>query len=176
MPRILLIYFEKIDIIKEIKTEVGKILNFDIEIYPAKPKISTRERPTPFGTQLNAEDFIPIIVKIVKKENADYGLGISSKDLFVPGLNFVFGLASQFQRACAISLARLIDKDKNLYVERAVKEAVHELYHTMGLKHCVNSRCVMCFSNSIYEVDKKGKELCSRCKKLINQSMLNNTF
>jgi archaemetzincin len=47
---------------------------------------------------------------------------------------------------------------------RLVKEAVHELGHTFGLVHCPNACCVMYFSNSLGDTDRKGPGFCSACK------------
>ncbi|MBD3342132.1 MAG: archemetzincin, partial [Candidatus Lokiarchaeota archaeon] len=51
-----------------------------------------------------------------------------------------------------------------LFEKRILKEAIHELGHTFNLKHC-KSKCVMQFSESLYEADKKPLEYCSTCKK-----------
>ena len=91
-------------------------------------------------------------------------LGVTSQDLYVEGLNFVFGLADISGKAAVISLHRLhAGADDRLFWARAVKEAVHELGHTRGLRHCANPRCVMAFSNSLADTDRKGKEFCSNC-------------
>ena len=53
-----------------------------------------------------------------------------------------FGEADIAGRKALISLKRLrqefysLPRNENLFRERAVKEAVHELGHTYGLKHC----------------------------------------
>ena len=39
-------------------------------------------------------------------------------------------------------------------------EAIHELGHTYGLGHCADPRCVMWFSNTLSETDRKGTEFC----------------
>jgi archaemetzincin len=96
-------------------------------------------------------------------------LGIVDHDLYVPELNFVFGEASQ--KAAVISLTRLRQEfyrqpqDQTLYEKRILTEAVHELGHTYGLDHCRNPRCVMFFSNSLIDTDRKGFEFCSECKR-----------
>ena len=101
-------------------------------------------------------------------------LGIVNHDLYVPELNFVFGEASQ--RVAVISLTRLkqefykLPEDQNLFYKRALTEAVHELGHTYGLGHCENPRCVMFFSNSLIDTDKKGFEFCSKCKSNLRKS------
>ena len=99
----------------------------------------------------------------------DRTLGIVDVDLFVPRLNFVFGEAEYPGRAAVISLWRLRPEfygktsDNQVLVERATKEAVHELGHTLGLKHCANTFCAMYFSNSIFETDRKQSLFCNRC-------------
>jgi len=105
-----------------------------------------------------------------QKEYAPYEktLGIVDHDLFVPELNFVFGQASS--RAAVISLTRLrqtfyhLPEDQNLFRQRVLTEAVHELGHTFGLGHCGNPQCVMFFSNSLLDTDRKGSEFCPSCK------------
>lgn len=98
-------------------------------------------------------------------------LGIVDHDLFVPELNFVFGQACQ--KAAVISLTRLrqtfyrLPEDSNLFHQRIFTEAVHELGHTYGLEHCGNPRCVMFFSNSIEDTDRKGPGFCKKCKNLL---------
>jgi len=105
-----------------------------------------------------------------QKEYASYEkiLGIVDHDLFIPELNFVFGEASQ--KAAVISLTRLrqtfyqLPEDRTLFHQRVLTEAIHELGHTYGLGHCKNSRCVMFFSNSLMDTDRKGSEFCPPCQ------------
>jgi archaemetzincin len=91
-------------------------------------------------------------------------LGVTARDLYAEGLNFAFGLADSPGRAAVISLFRLrIGADDAAFRARAVKEAVHELGHTLGLRHCANPRCVMHFSNSLADTDRKTSRLCESC-------------
>ena len=97
-------------------------------------------------------------------------LGIVDLDLYVPELNFVFGEADVAHGVCVISLVRLrqefygLPENENLFLERALKEAVHELGHTYRLGHCRDTRCIMHFSNSLQDTDIKGPDFCPRCK------------
>lgn len=103
-------------------------------------------------------------------------LGITEHDLFVPELNFVFGIAGQ--RAALISLTRLrqefygLPDDPHLFERRVLTEAVHELGHTYGLGHCKNPRCVMFFSNSLADTDQKGPEFCPKCRLQLSDHLL----
>ncbi len=96
-------------------------------------------------------------------------LGVVDVDIFIPELNYVFGEAYTPGKAALISLFRLKPEfygepaDKGLFLQRASKEAVHELGHTLGLKHCPNPPCVMHFSNSIFDTDKKQSLFCDNC-------------
>ena len=109
------------------------------------------------------------------KIEADKILYIFREDLFVPGLNFVFGLASG--DVAIVSTTRLdprfygkvenLGKAAAVFKERLVKEALHELGHAFGLPHCENKKCVMVFSNSIADVDLKSAEFCERCRKAL---------
>jgi archaemetzincin len=101
-------------------------------------------------------------------------LGIIDKDLYVSGLNFVFGQADLKGSYAIISIIRLrqefygLLKDDKVFFERVIKEAVHELGHTYGLNHCSNPKCVMFFSNSLLDTDRKSSYFCDSCLRKIN--------
>lgn len=105
----------------------------------------------------------------VEKSEADRVLGVTEVDLYVPRLNFVFGEAECPGRTAIVSLFRLRPEfygrspDWPLFVERCAKEAVHEVGHTLGLGHCPNSACIMFFSNSILDTDRKKLAFCEKC-------------
>jgi archaemetzincin len=114
----------------------------------------------PHRRQYNAE----ILLDRVRLAPGHCILGVTSRDLYVEGLNFVFGLADSPGKAALISLYRLsAGTDEAAFRVRALKEALHELGHTRGLGHCVDPKCVMAFSNSLADTDRKGKEFCARC-------------
>jgi archaemetzincin len=104
----------------------------------------------------------PLLV-LVSGHGARHVLGITERDLFSRDLNFIFGIASP-GGACVVSTARLvIGADDRLFWARLLKEVVHELGHTLGLAHCADPGCVMHFSNSLADTDRKGDACCERC-------------
>lgn len=98
-------------------------------------------------------------------------LGVAEVDLFVPELNFIFGEAAPRFGIAVISLARLhqhfygLPEDTSILKQRALKEAVHEIGHLLGLNHCKDPKCVMHFSNSLVDTDIKEHRFCSSCQK-----------
>jgi len=123
----------------------------------------------PSRHQFLAKKFLDQLLFDREKEG-DIVLGITSVDLYEPGLNFVFGVASPAHSAGVISTARLHNsfygqpESKNTFLERCLKEAIHEIGHVLGLGHCANQTCVMHFSNSIRDTDIKSHLFCSACQ------------
>lgn len=124
--------------------------------------------------QYNAEDIITEIAANMPGTSRKL-LGVIDVDLFVPGLNFVFGIAEA--NSAVISLARLKpefyskEKDETLFRERALKEAIHELGHTFGLHHCLEKTCVMHFSNCLEDTDCKIAYFCRNCCMIISRKL-----
>jgi archaemetzincin len=104
-----------------------------------------------------------------KHPNTDRTLAVVDTDIYAHGLNYVFGEAYSPGKAALISLWRLKPEfygeppQQDAFNLRALKEAVHELGHTLGLQHCPRDSCVMHFSNSIFDTDKKQTLFCDQC-------------
>jgi len=95
-------------------------------------------------------------------------LGITDVDLFIPHLNFVFGVASMERKIALISIFRLRwGAEERKFKSRVIKEALHELGHVLGLRHCSNPNCVMYFSNCLEDTDRKSAKFCPSCKEKI---------
>jgi len=97
-------------------------------------------------------------------------LGVTDKDLCIPILTYVFGEAQVGGTAAVVSLARLrqehygLSPDRPLLLERLRKESLHELGHTFGLVHCPLRECVMYLSNTVVDVDTRGRDFCTGCQ------------
>ncbi len=97
-------------------------------------------------------------------------LGVAAVDLYIPILTFVFGEAQMHGPCAVLSAHRLrqefygLPPDRELFRQRLIKEAVHELGHTLSLTHCEDYRCVMASSHAVEWIDLKDRELCGNCK------------
>jgi len=96
-------------------------------------------------------------------------LAVTGADLYVPVLTFVFGEAQLNGPRAIVSTRRLSDEfygepsDESKLNLRLAKEALHELGHTQGLRHCDNWRCAMASSHAVERLDLKEAQFCRRC-------------
>ena len=97
-------------------------------------------------------------------------LGVAGVDLYIPILTFVFGEAQMGGPCAVVSAYRLTQEfyglpgDRNIFGERLLKEAVHEIGHTLNLTHCYDYQCVMAPSHAVEWIDLKSSELCASCR------------
>lgn len=112
------------------------------------------------------------ILKVLTSRN-DRVLGITMVDLFVPVLTFVFGEAQLGGNTAIVSACRLrqefygLPSSHDLFFERLVKESVHELGHTHGLRHCDDWECAMSSSHGVEKIDVKSAEFCDKCEAVV---------
>jgi archaemetzincin len=106
-------------------------------------------------------------------------LGVAEVDLFVPIFTFVFGeaqLGPANATAAIVSLHRLrqdfygLPANDPLLSARLLKEAMHEIGHTLGLRHCRDYRCVMSSSPAVENIDLKSPRFCTPCEERLDWS------
>jgi len=135
-------------------------LNADIDLAPAY---------APERRQYHATLILAALLRRLPAPDAKI-VGITSVDLFIPVLTFVFGQSQLDGPSALVSTYRLgtpfygLPPDEGLLVERTIKEAVHELGHAFGLVHCGDDRCVMHASTYVEEVDLKSADFCAACR------------
>ena len=101
--------------------------------------------------------------------NSSRLLGITLVDLYIPILTFVFGEAQLKGNCALVSAHRLrqefygLPPNRALFYERLLKEATHELGHTLTLSHCEDYQCVMSASHGVEWIDLKTNRFCSAC-------------
>lgn len=97
-------------------------------------------------------------------------LAIAEVDLYIPILKYVFGEAQMGGPCAVVSTYRLrqefygLDRDDSLLRDRLLKESIHELGHTLGLRHCQDYQCAMASSHSVEWIDLRDNRLCEACK------------
>ncbi|MFB0560505.1 MAG: archaemetzincin family Zn-dependent metalloprotease [Candidatus Lokiarchaeia archaeon] len=127
-------------------------------------------------SQYHSSPFLNALRKCVNDKCSKF-LGITSLDLFINRLNFIFGQADIDGDVCIISTHRLRPEfyrqahNDKIFVNRATKESVHEIGHSFALKHCPNPSCVMFFSNHILDTDRKRKNFCEKCQSQISKKI-----
>jgi len=96
-------------------------------------------------------------------------LGVAGVDLYIPILKYVFGEAQVDGPCAVVSCYRLrqefygLAADEALLRQRLLKEAVHELGHTFGLRHCQDYRCAMASAHAVEWIDLRETSPCTAC-------------
>ena len=103
-------------------------------------------------------------------------LAITDVDLFIPVLTHVYGEAQLGGKTCIVSTYRfkgshLPARINGSHIQRIVKEAIHELGHTFGLRHCREHSCIMHYCRTELDVDRKSDQLCRYCKILLEDEI-----
>jgi archaemetzincin len=123
--------------------------------------------------------FVSTLIGKVRRANPDSDailLAVTDFDLYKTSHRFIFGDADEAQGIAVVSLARLRSEfygeaaDANVLFQRTLKEAIHELGHAFGLRHCYNARCAMYYSNSIFETDNKMPHFCENCDRRLTRT------
>ncbi len=168
MKKVLILVFGSIEeeksVFERIRDAITMVFSISVE-YHSKVEVPVSD----FNQKRNQYHSSSFLKVVAEETREGLGLGVTDLDLYSDNLNFVFGQASPMIHSAVISLYRLRpsfygEEDKTLFLERLRKEAVHEIGHVLGLSHCDSPSCVMYFSNSILEVDRKGIELCEHCR------------
>jgi archaemetzincin len=152
-----------LDVVDEVMMTVATNLHVRTVLAPSIPLA-----PSAFDEHRRQYSSTEILQTLaaVKHDEWERVLGVVDVDLYVPDLNFVFGEADMVRGVAVFSLTRLRPSGSSqgataLFLKRAATEAIHELGHTYGLRHCRDPHCVMWFSNTLAESDRKGLAFCS---------------
>jgi archaemetzincin len=104
-------------------------------------------------------------------------LAVTDVDLCTPIHTFVFGEAELGKNLAIVSNFRLMHLEEgvkapeDIYYERLVKVALHEIGHTLSLYHCDTPKCLMQASRGLRHLDELDIIFCDRCNFVLGQSM-----
>ncbi len=153
--------------LEQLKTGIERVISVEITIAP---------RPLDIDGALDVSrkqyHSTSILATLLQQSDVqtERVLGITPFDLFVPVLTFVFGQAQLNDRAAVFSTFRLhnefygLPRSGELLMGRCIKEALHELGHTFGLRHCITQPCVMNSSTYVEDIDLKPADFCLPCR------------
>jgi len=146
-----------------------------------------------FGIQIDAEQMKDKLMRMPPKFNPDeskylvktlvynWRVYITSTDLFVDDLNFLFGMGCFETRTCIISSRRYQDRYNDMkspkFFRNLSQTIVHEMGHNLVLEHCKTYECMMNGRNTIEEAEQDPPDFCPRClSKLIHLRREGMTF
>ena len=169
MNTLLLLSVGKIEIslLWELSGAIPKSLDVTCEILPyiLDPNPSYH----PERQQYHSSEILQRMQALVRPHDWRF-LAVADVDLYIPILKYVFGEA-QIAGSCAVvSAYRLrqefygLERDDALLSRRLLKESVHELGHTLELRHCQDYRCVMASSHAVEWIDLREATLCDSCR------------
>ena len=162
--------------IKELAGDLSSILGLDTRI--ASTRLSM---PEDSYDPRRGQSLAPRLLQRLRTIRGDSDalvLGVAHGDLYAPGLSFVFGQADIAGGVSVISLNRLYPAfygrlhDMATFRRRTAIEGVHEVGHLLGIAHCPDRHCVMFFSSTMADSDRKGPLFCPNCRDLASRAVV----
>ncbi len=161
------------ELLAELRDGLSREFRASCEVLPPEPDPR-------FAFNVTRQQYLSteILAQMIKRETPSPArlLGITLVDLYIPILTFVFGEA-QLQGSCALVSAHRLRQEfyglppnEVLFHERLLKEATHELGHTLTLSHCDDYQCVMSPSHGVEWIDLKTSRFCTACRSLVRGS------
>jgi archaemetzincin len=111
------------------------------------------------------------VLQALQRALPDDALGlvaVTEVDLFIPAVNYVFGLASFERQVSVVSLRRFGNDFRpgaapGTVLRRALTVSSHEFGHILSMRHCTAFRCLMNGTNSLEDADRHSQHLCPQC-------------
>jgi archaemetzincin len=154
-------------LLEDLRAALEKCLPIRCEILPLTldPKASYHAE----RQQFHSSEILQHMQSMVRRKDWRL-LAVAEVDLYIPILKYVFGEAQMGGPCAVVSTYRLrqefygLEQDDSLLQERLLKEAVHELGHTLNLRHCQDYQCAMASSHSVEWIDLRESRLCDACR------------
>jgi archaemetzincin len=153
--------------------EVQRVFRSDVDTAPLLSDLSFA-----FDAGRRQYHSTPILQRLAEASPFDAlkVIALTEVDLFIPILTHVYGEAQLGGKACIVSTHRLDSVPEtlhypNVFLDRMIKEAIHELGHTFNLRHCPDAACIMHYCRSEADIDRKSKDLCRYCRVMVDDEL-----
>lgn len=161
------------DLAEAVSREIRRVFRLPAVVQPLAVRIGAAYDP-----ERNQYHSTPLLEQVAAAAPAPAikVLAVVAVDLFIPILTHVYGEAQLGGRACIVSSFRLnagpgAAHPPEKCAGRIVKESIHELGHTFGLRHCRDERCIMHYCRSEADVDRKSDQLCRYCRIILDDEI-----
>lgn len=154
-------------VVRELRRDLALCLDRRVQI--AESVLDLSGSFSPERQQYQADIILAALLDRGALEPGRRRMAVVSEDLFLPVFTHVFGSAQFRGEAAVVSTHRLTPTWSDRPAEprvlrlRLLKEAMHELGHTLGLVHCKVPWCVMSPSLDPDHVDLKDPAFCAPC-------------
>jgi archaemetzincin len=166
-------------LLKDLRPAIEKTFRISCQVLPGQ--LDPESAYHPERQQYHSSEILQRMQSLLQGDSWRM-LGITAVDPDIPILTFVFGEAQMGGPCAVVSVHRLyqefygLPSDDEVFRQRALKEAVHELGHTINLTHCEDYRCAMAASDKEEWIDVKESKLCSACAHAVTPAPLTRYF
>jgi archaemetzincin len=156
----------EISLLESLRESIPQILPVSCEILPFDLNPALAYHPE--RQQFHSSELLQRMQQLVRPKDWRF-IGIAAVDLYIPILKYVFGEAQIGGPCAVVSTFRLgqefygLQRDDHVLKQRLLKECVHELGHTLELRHCQEYDCVMASSHAVEWIDLRRSEFCQGC-------------
>ena len=157
----------EVELLQTLCAAIPAVLHIPCEILPYELDPAPSYHPE--RQQYHSSEILHRMQTMVRPQDWRF-LAIANVDLYIPILKYVFGEAQMGGPCAVVSIHRLrqefygLAPDLSLLRERLLKESVHELGHTLDLRHCQDYSCVMASSHSVEWIDLRESTMCDSCR------------
>lgn len=156
--------------VRSIISRLEREFGFPVKVLEARPAVDP-EWKDPERNQYPALRVFEAAAAYAPENSARF-LAFFPEDLYIGQMGFVFGLAHPDSKGALVSQFRLLSGEKSRQAERLYGEALHELGHTFGLKHCdPETPCVMRVARTVRAADARPNEFDPACRKKLDAAI-----
>lgn len=144
--------------------ELEDRLGSKVEILPPVDEVAEWRRAD--DAQLASERIVDSLIEwypLADGAGQEWVLAVTSSDLRSGDREFVFGEAALGGSWAVISSARLGAQGGGQFRPRLLREALHELGHLAGHRHCDDPRCLMAPAADVAAIDRRRIKPCPVC-------------